>query len=177
MKKLNNVFLVRLRHAPSVCGNVMGRSMRRANQPISRCAFDTIPLCEHGPRFTNGFSIAIQIRWKFRFTFISILIHWSLQIFFTWHDSCAVVACAKICCDLIASSGITARKTTFPSNLNCGQKTVSETGPWCTNVLQMCSKIVWKCILIKMRHLGYNSLTNLGSHPKNDEQYGTMTAK
>ena len=27
----------------------------------------------------------------------------------TWHDSCAVVACAKICCDLMASNGITAR--------------------------------------------------------------------
>ena len=27
----------------------------------------------------------------------------------TWHDSCAVVACAKLCCDLIASNGIPAR--------------------------------------------------------------------
>ena len=26
--------------------------------------------------------------------------------FCTWHDSCAVVACAKICCDLMASNGI-----------------------------------------------------------------------
>ena len=30
-------------------------------------------------RFTNGFSIAIQIRWQFRFTLTSILIQWSLQ--------------------------------------------------------------------------------------------------
>ena len=29
--------------------------------------------------------------------------------FCAWHDSCAVVACAKICCDLMASNGITAR--------------------------------------------------------------------
>ena len=29
----------------------------------------------------------------------------------TWHDSCAVVACANICCDLITSSGITARRS------------------------------------------------------------------
>ena len=29
--------------------------------------------------------------------------------FCTWHDSCAVVACAQICCDLMASNGITAR--------------------------------------------------------------------
>ena len=31
--------------------------------------------------------------------------------FCTWHDSCAVVACAKICCDLMASDGITARRS------------------------------------------------------------------
>ena len=31
--------------------------------------------------------------------------------FCTWHDSCAVVACAKMCCNLIASSGITARRS------------------------------------------------------------------
>ena len=30
-------------------------------------------------------------------------------IFFTWHDSCAVVACAKNCCDLMADSEIIAR--------------------------------------------------------------------
>ena len=29
--------------------------------------------------------------------------------FCTWHDSTAVVACAKICCDLVASNGIMAR--------------------------------------------------------------------
>ena len=28
----------------------------------------------------------------------------------TWHDSCAVVACAKICCDLMASSRVMARR-------------------------------------------------------------------
>ena len=31
--------------------------------------------------------------------------------FCTWHDSCAVVACAKICCDLMASNRITARRS------------------------------------------------------------------
>ena len=31
--------------------------------------------------------------------------------FCTWHDSCAVVACAKVCCDLMASNGITARRS------------------------------------------------------------------
>ena len=45
-----------------------------------------------GARFTNGISIAIQIRWKFRFTPTSILIQWSLQNFvhgttaeLSWH--------------------------------------------------------------------------------------------
>ena len=36
---------------------------------------DSVP----GPHFTNGFSIAIQIRWNLRFTLISILMQWSLQ--------------------------------------------------------------------------------------------------
>ena len=45
-----------------------------------------------GPRFTNVFSIAIQIRWKLRFALISIPIQWSLQNFvhgmtavLSWH--------------------------------------------------------------------------------------------
>ena len=45
-----------------------------------------------GARFTNGFYIAIQLRWKFRFTLTSILIQWSLQNFvhgttamLSWH--------------------------------------------------------------------------------------------
>ena len=29
----------------------------------------------------------------------------------TWHDSCAVVTCAKICCNLMASNRITARRS------------------------------------------------------------------
>ena len=49
---------------------------------------------EHGPgpHFTNVFSIAIQIWWKFHFTLTSILIQWSLQNFvhgttsvLSWH--------------------------------------------------------------------------------------------
>ena len=45
-----------------------------------------------GPRFINGFSVAIQIRLKFRFTLASILIQWSQQVFalgttavLSWH--------------------------------------------------------------------------------------------
>ena len=40
--------------------------------------------------FTNGFSIAIQIRWKFRCTLISILIQWSLRNFA--HGTTAVLS-------------------------------------------------------------------------------------
>ena len=43
-----------------------------------------------GARFTNGFSIAIHIRWKFRFTLTSILIQWSLQNFV--HGTTAVLS-------------------------------------------------------------------------------------
>ena len=43
-----------------------------------------------GARFTNGFSIAIQIRWKFRFTPTSIMIQWSLQNFV--HGTTAVLS-------------------------------------------------------------------------------------
>ena len=67
------------------------------------------PCVNPGPRFTKVFSIAIQIRWKFRFALTSILIQWLLQNFV--HNSCAVVACAKICCDLMANNRITARQT------------------------------------------------------------------
>ena len=45
-----------------------------------------------GPRFTNGFSVAFQIRWKFRFTLIASLMEWSL------------------CRDLMTSNRITARR-------------------------------------------------------------------
>ena len=37
-----------------------------------------------GPLFSYGLSIAIKITWKFRFTLISILAKWSLQIR-SWH--------------------------------------------------------------------------------------------
>ena len=64
-----------------------------------------------GTRFTNGFSIAIQIRWKFCFTLTSIFNTVIATKFCTWHDNCAVVACAKCCCDLMASNRTTARRS------------------------------------------------------------------
>ena len=48
--------------------------------------------------------------------------------FCTWHDSCAVVACAKICCDLIASSGITARRS-FHQIWIAGKKSLVKRAP------------------------------------------------
>ena len=47
-------------------------------------------------------------------------------IFCTWHDSCR-----GMCKNLLRSDGQQRNysKAKFPSNLNCGQKIVSETGP------------------------------------------------
>ena len=47
--------------------------------------------------------------------------------FCTWHDSCR-----GMCKNLLRSNGQQRHysKANFPSNLNCGQNTVSKTGPW-----------------------------------------------
>ena len=63
-----------------------------------------------GPRSTNVFSIVIQIRWKIRFTLTSILKQWSLQTFV--HGTTAVLSWhVQKNCDLVASNGITARRS------------------------------------------------------------------
>ena len=49
-----------------------------------------------------------------------------------WQLCTAVVACAKICCDLMPSNGIMARRN-FHRIWIAGKKNVSETGPWCFN--------------------------------------------
>ena len=46
----------------------------------------------------------------------------------TWHDSCAVVACANFCCDLMASNGITARRR-FDRIWIAGQKPLVKQAP------------------------------------------------
>ena len=51
--------------------------------------------------------------------------------FCTWHDSCAVVACANICCDLMASNGITARQR-FHRIWIAGTKSTVKRGPGLT---------------------------------------------
>ena len=95
---------------------------------LSRQRNQLPPLWGTGPRFTNGFSIAIQIRGKFHFILISILIQLSLQIFV--HGRTAVLSWHVQ--NLLRSDGQQQNysKGKFPSNLNCGQKIVSETGPW-----------------------------------------------
>ena len=65
------------------------------SSPTVNCSWWSCPLCceastRPGPRFTNGFSIAIQTRWKFRSTLTSILIQWSLQNFV--HGTTAVLS-------------------------------------------------------------------------------------
>ena len=51
---------------------------------------------------------------KFNGNFVALHLNSNTVIatnFFTWHDSCAVVACAKICCDLMASNRVKARRS------------------------------------------------------------------
>ena len=54
------------------------------------CTHSAQRLCHEARAPFNGFSIAIQIRWKFRFSVISILIQWSLQNFV--HGTTAVLS-------------------------------------------------------------------------------------
>ena len=92
-------------------------SPRKQNLCKDMCNWSTI--CS-GARFTNGFSIAIRIRWKFRFTLTSILIQWSLQNLYMARQLC----CRGMCKNLLRSDGQQQSygKAKFPSNLNCGQK-------------------------------------------------------
>ena len=82
-----------------------------------------------GPRFTSGFSIAINsIRWKFRFTLTSSLIQRSLQNYV--HGTTAVLSwyVQKL---LLRSDGQRRNysKAKFPSNLNYGQKKLMKRPP------------------------------------------------
>ena len=55
------------------------------------------------------FPIAIQIRWRFRFTLTSILLRWLLQNLLHGTTACSRGMC-KICYDLMASNGIAVRR-------------------------------------------------------------------
>ena len=61
-----------------------------------------------GPISLNCFSTAIQIWWIILFC-SHLSFNGIATKFCTCHGSCAVVACAKICCDLMDNNWITAR--------------------------------------------------------------------
>ena len=93
-----------------------------------------------GSRFTNGFSIAIQIRWKFRFTLTSNLKQFSLQNFVHGNTVCKFVAIWWPATELKQDEfsvefELRAKK--------CGQK--SETGPWSSKVFTLALCLRERC--------------------------------
>ena len=76
-----------------------------------------------GPRFTNGFfhrnSNSVEISFHSHLDSNTLI----AAKFGTWHNSCAVVACAKICRDLMASNGITTMRS-FHRIWVAGQKSL-----------------------------------------------------
>ena len=70
--------------------------------------------------------------------------------FCTWHDSCAVVACAKNCCDLMASNGVMTRRN-FHRIWVAGKKTLVKRAPG-----SCVTKIIgWAC------SLAYRQVSNI----------------
>ena len=61
------------------------------------------PNPKSGPRFFHRYS---NLMTNFTHLYCNAL---TASKFCTWHNSCAIVACAKICCDLMARNGITTR--------------------------------------------------------------------
>ena len=60
-------------------------------------------------RFANGFSNAFSHSLEILFRLHPYLNNVNDTQFSTCHDSCAVVACAKLCCDMIPTMEITAK--------------------------------------------------------------------
>ena len=83
---------------------------------------------EPGPRFTNVFSIAIQIRRKFCFTLTSILIWWSLQKFV--HVTTAVLSWHVPIFVAIWWPATKLQQDEVAIEFELRAKTVSETGSW-----------------------------------------------
>ena len=81
-----------------------------------------------GPRFTNVFfhrnSNLMEISFHSQLNSNTVI----ATKFCTWHDSCAVVPCAKICYDLMASNGIMARPR-FHWIKIAGKKTLMKWAP------------------------------------------------
>ena len=84
-----------------------------------------------GAHFMNDFSIVIQIWWKLHCALIQIIAKWVTTKLCTLYDSCAAIACAKFCSNIISYNGVTKKK--FPLNFNYGGKIVHEKAllyPW-----------------------------------------------
>ena len=80
--------------------------------PIMMCLpweFWLVVNLDPGDHFTNNFSITIQMWWKFHFCSHPNTNKVIATKFGTWHDSWAVVACAKFGCDMITSNQIRAK--------------------------------------------------------------------
>ena len=84
-------------------------------------------VCDQGPLHLDFFhrnSNLMEILFHFHLDSNTVIV----TKFCTWHDSCAAVVCTKNCCNLMASNGITARRS-FHRIWNAGKKIVNETGP------------------------------------------------
>ena len=73
------------------------------------------------------FSTVIQILCKFHYVLIQVIVKWSLYFFFTWHNSCAVVECAKFYGVMIPYNGGTV--FTFSIGFDLQWKNRSWNGP------------------------------------------------
>ena len=81
--------------------------------------------------------------------------------FCTWHDSCAVVACAKICRDLMASNGTTARRS-FHRIWITGKKPLVKRAPEYTSFLNKCEHFpALTCVCDFVCRGRYNQLCDL----------------
>ena len=61
--------------------------------------------CQTGVHFMNNFSIVIQIRLEISLWSHPCCSEVIAMKFCTWHNSCAVMACAKFCSDMISYNG------------------------------------------------------------------------
>ena len=109
------------------------RRRREVDAGVDNATDDTnatdIMVTQVGPRLTNGFSIAIQIRWKFCFTLTSTLIRWSLQNFV--HGTTAVLSWHVQKCVAVWWLATELQQGEVSIEFALWIKIVSETGP-CT---------------------------------------------
>ena len=90
---------------------------------------------QSGALFTKGFSIAIQIQWKYRCTVISILID--------------VEACKKFSCDLMISNWITGRWNFYTITIANNKSLVKD--EWVPQKIE--TKILLECLDTLLVHV------------------------